>query len=312
MTSPILPASELNLTDIRHGTPEWHAARSKAITGTDVPAILGNSKWKTPLDVWTRVLGLDSAERHETAFMRWGNLVESIAASEFESITGMAVTRNDRLAVHPRIPHFIGSPDGFAQDAITGESIVLEFKAPSAYTRDEWAEDKAPEFYVNQLEAYLCITGLSRGVLCALLPPMAPDDELIVTKVVTLTPSRRDEIEGAIVDWWERHIINEEQPDAVHRDEEYLRKLHPNDEPRTALLDPALASEYAKAAEAAKKADEAMRDAKARVIQQIGNAAWAATEDGGHAFSFKTSKRGTRSLRSVPQLPKAAPQPRTA
>ena len=302
----------MNYTDIRHGTEEWRAARRKAITGTDVPSIIGNSKWKTPLSVWSRIV-LDQGDRvEETAFMRWGNALEGVAASEFERLTGMAVERNDRLARHPKLPYFIGSPDGVVTDPLREDPGVIEFKAPSMFTRDEWSEGDAPAFYVNQLEAYLCITGLRWGSLCAILPPARADDELIVTTHVELTDERRSEIERTVQEWWERHVVREEQPDAIHRDEEYLRRLHPDDEPRTVLLEgelrAAVEEREALLAEVKAKKEQA-DDIKARLIQNIGSAAWATTGDDGRAYSFRTNKAGRRSLRSIPHLPKAAPMP---
>ena len=305
----------LNLTDIRHGTPEWRARRRRAISGTDVPAILGNSKWKTPLSVWSRIVMDQGGDSESSAFMRWGNLMEGSAAAEYEQQTGIAIQRLDRLAQHPTLPFLVSSPDGFVEDPFREGRGVAEIKCPSFYTRDEWGDGLAPEHYVNQVEANLCTMGLRWGVLIALLPPMSPDDSLIVTKVIELSNERRDEIESTIAAWWERHVVREEQPDAIFRDEEYLRNLHPNDEPRTVLLDgPLLDAAREREALIAdiKAKEEEANNIKARLIQGMGSAAWATTPDRDLTYSFRTAKNGVRPLKSIKKLPKAAPAPQAS
>ena len=305
----------MNLTDIRHGTPEWHAIRAKTITGTDVSAILGNAKWKTPLDIWSRIVLETKREELKSAFLDWGNAMEPVAAAKYEEQQGIAIERTDRFAIHESMPYFGCSPDGFLEDPFLEGTGLAEIKCPSFHVRDEYADGVFPIYYVNQLEANLCVTGLKWGVLIALLAPMSPTDDLIVTKVVQLSDERRAEIESTVAAWHKRHIVNEEQPDAIFRDEEYLRKLHPDDEPRTVLLTPELlqAAEEREALLAEVKAKkEAADNIKARLMQNMKSAAWASNEDGSVAFSFRTAKNGVRPLKSIKKLPKAAPLPQAS
>jgi len=302
--------SDFNLTDIVHGSAEWHDIRRKAITGTDLAAVLGLPAYRTALDIYYRVLELGGGRvDEENAFMRWGNVMEPVAAQQFEVATGMPVDLNSRLAIHPDIPYLMGSPDGFVTDPMTGEVCIWEGKAPSFYTRDQWAPGVCPEHYIHQVEAYLAICGLRRGFVCALMPPAAREDDLTQSTEVIVTDERRREIEDAVRSWWQRHIIDEVEPVAVSRDESFLRELHPDDEPRTVTLPIEEAGAYVAAKTQADTAKDAEKAAKARLIQRMGSAAWGSTEDGAHAFSFRTNKRGVRSLRAIPQLPKAAPSP---
>lgn len=307
--------SRFHLTDIRHGTPAWHKRRKASITCTDLPAILGHAKWRSPLDIWSKIILETPIEAKESAFMDWGNALEPIAAAQFEKVTGMPVTRNDRLAVHPRLPFFVGTPDGFFEDSLSGTMSVLEIKAPSHFTRDQWAEGVAPDYYVAQVEGQLLITGLSRGCLCAILPPMRNDDELIVTTTITMSEERRAYLETTLEEWHHRHIILEEQPDAIGRDEAYLRGLHPEDEPSTYLIEGRLEDamrrrEERLADEKSAKADA--DDLKALLLQHMKSNAWAATEDREIVYAWRTNKAGKRVLRRIPELPKAAPRPEPA
>ena len=54
----------------------WLSERRKHITGTDVAAILGLSRFKTPLRVWLEKKG--EIEPDENEAMRWGKRLERV------------------------------------------------------------------------------------------------------------------------------------------------------------------------------------------------------------------------------------------
>lgn len=311
---PLLHPNAFHLTDIRHGTPEWHERRRTMLTATDVPAILGESKWKTPLRIWSRII-LDSREgERETSFLRWGNALEPIAAAEFERETGAIVHRSDRLAVHPRLPWLGATPDAFAVDPFTGEVSLVEFKAPGIHAMHDWEEGSAPLFYVLQVQAQLVVTGLERGVLCALIPPTNADSPLVVTCEVRLTPQRRAEIEATLEAWWQRHIVDQEQPDAIMLDGDLLRRMHPDDEPRTLLLEGRFleaARRMVRLQEVADRMERRTGDMRALLMQHMEGAAWATDLDQSIVVQWRRDSRGARSFRRLKALPKGAPHPVT-
>lgn len=62
-------------------TDEWFKVRREGITGTDLPKILGLSKYGTALSVWLDKRGELRDEAGEAA--RWGNLLEDVVAQEW-------------------------------------------------------------------------------------------------------------------------------------------------------------------------------------------------------------------------------------
>lgn len=70
---------------------EWLRHRQAGIGGSDAAAVLGLSRWKSPLDVWldkTKEI-TESGEQSEAAY--WGSVLEDIVAAEFSKRTGLAV-----------------------------------------------------------------------------------------------------------------------------------------------------------------------------------------------------------------------------
>jgi hypothetical protein len=65
--------------------------------------------------------------------MQWGTEQEEDARSLYEKTTGRRVVEVG-LCVHPTIPGFASSPDGYCYDEDTGEKGVLEIKAPNQVT----------------------------------------------------------------------------------------------------------------------------------------------------------------------------------
>ena len=53
---------------------EWLEAREKGLGGSEAPAALGLSRWKTPFQVWKDKRGL-SGERESSSAMEWGLLL---------------------------------------------------------------------------------------------------------------------------------------------------------------------------------------------------------------------------------------------
>lgn len=310
--TPTLPTA--TVTDIRHGSPEWHEARAKCITcSSDVPAILGASSFSTPYDVWMRLVLGQGGNFGGNSFTRWGTLLEPIAAQAYEEETGRRVIPNDRWLTSWKYPWLAGTPDGFLEpDPFSGSEAgpgVIEFKAPGPWSLDQWAEGQAPGYYVAQLRGYLALTGLRWGVLCAILPPTSHDAPLIATTYVELSDEERLELLHTLERWHERHVLGEEQPPAIAADLPTIRDMHPDDEQRVHVFEDDTLATWVAAKEEADAAKRRADDLKARVAQAMGGAAWGTTPDGELNISHRTNARGAKALKTLRALPKGAPAP---
>lgn len=170
--SEILPrASELVFADVKANTLEWHAERLQGIGGSEVAAILGLSKWATPLSVWR-----EKTKREESSFNpRWemeiGSHMESKIAKTWADEVGCELfvvpyMRNKekpwRAASLDRVCKFPGhSPQG------------VEIK----WTSHPWVN--IPDQYYCQIQWYLGISGLSSMWLVVAGPHQAPEGTLV-------------------------------------------------------------------------------------------------------------------------------------
>ena len=69
---------------------EWLKARQTGIGGSDVAAILGLSKWKTPLDVYNDKIA-DTPSEESNPSIEWGNRLEPVIRQKYSDVTGLSV-----------------------------------------------------------------------------------------------------------------------------------------------------------------------------------------------------------------------------
>ena len=65
--------------------------------------------------------------------MQWGTNQEEAARNLYKEITGRCVVEVGSC-MHPTIPNFASSPDGYLYDENTGEKLCLEIKCPNQAT----------------------------------------------------------------------------------------------------------------------------------------------------------------------------------
>ncbi len=132
---------------------EWLKARQTGIGGSDVAAILGVSKWRTPLDVYNSKIG-EPVESEGNADTEWGHRLEPVVRQAYADYTGRAVECPETLFRSQENPFMIANVDGLCEDR------VLEIK--TARSGADWGEpgtDEIPEYYLTQVQHYMTVTG---------------------------------------------------------------------------------------------------------------------------------------------------------
>lgn len=91
---------------------EWHEWRAQGLGASDLPAIMGVSKWGSPMTVWADKVGLtppnESTERQQI-----GKDAEPFLASVFHRHTGLYLTGQQTWCTHATEPWMRCTPDGF-------------------------------------------------------------------------------------------------------------------------------------------------------------------------------------------------------
>lgn len=232
---------------------EWLAQRRTGIGGSDVAAILGLSKYKSPLDVYKDKIGeTPDGEQSQAAY--WGTKLEDVVAREFQERTGLKVQRVNRQLsregwMHANIDravvnHAISGTvriQGEAKQAETGRLLttdaILECKTASSYIADQWgpsqeseivagavvSDHKIPIYYETQVQWYLGVTGAAVCYVAALLG----GQDFRIYRV-----ERDDEVIAALQEqcrtFWVEHVQKQVPPDP-HTAEE-VQKLFAKDD----------------------------------------------------------------------------------
>ncbi len=139
--------------------------RMQYIGGSDIAAVLGQSRWKTPYRLWTEKTGkIIVPDLSNVEAVEMGNRLEQFVADIFSDKTSKQVRRAPKMYRHPEYPFLVANIDRL----IVGGDELLECKTCSAYKLEEW-ENKIPREYVLQVIWYLGITGRKRGWIACLI-----------------------------------------------------------------------------------------------------------------------------------------------
>jgi putative phage-type endonuclease len=149
----------VTLVGIRQRTPEWLAARRTGVTGTDIPAILGLSPYRSEGDV-AREKGGETREHDERTArrLRIGTALEDVIRAEDEVEHGHKLRRVNRLMVHRDIPWAMASLDFERRDG-----TIVEAKS----SRDRRWDAGLPPDVEAQVQWQLGVSGRERAhVVC--------------------------------------------------------------------------------------------------------------------------------------------------
>jgi putative phage-type endonuclease len=140
---------------IRQRTPEWIEARRTGITGTDIPAILGLSPYRSEGDVARDKSGVVVEHDDATARrLRIGAALEDVIRAEDEVEHGHRLRRVNRLIVHPDVPWAMASLDFERRDG-----TIVEAKSSRAH---RWS-DGLPREVDAQVQWQMGVAGRDRA-----------------------------------------------------------------------------------------------------------------------------------------------------
>lgn len=129
------------------GSPEWHAARSRAVGGSEVAAILGLHPWSSAFELWHIKAGT-LAPQPGTFKTRLGNLLEDAVATLYAEETGTVLRRTTGLWANTERPWQVATPDRFAVAEPRGSSRhpvgLVECKTADPGDAWQWGPDGTP------------------------------------------------------------------------------------------------------------------------------------------------------------------------
>ena len=187
--------------------------RTKYIGGSDIGAILGLSKFRTPLEVWMEKTGKE-VRKLDSLPLRFGSFAEEFVASEYARATGYELLHDESIYIHPTHPMMSAHVDRF----ILGDGLnkpatrLLECKTANPFARGEWGEpgtDQVPMSYLCQCIWYMAITGIEQCDLAVLFG----NSDFRIYEI-----ARDLELEALVIEkalhFWNEQVIKDTPPPA--------------------------------------------------------------------------------------------------
>lgn len=270
---------------------DWLDHRKSGIGASEMSAVLGVSRWATPLDVYLDKTGAEPREVGEAAY--WGHRLESIVLDELAKRAEIDVTPDGRLLRSAAHEWALATLDGHTWD---GRQIIpVEAKTAGQYFEDEWA-DGAPEGYRVQVHQQMLVTGAPYAYLAVLLG----GNRFMWSRI------ERDEALIALViakghDMWRRVRELDPPPATAPGDKLATLRQFPEDDGEVVELGADFADlveQLDEAKRAVKEAQDREKALAAQVQQQIGSASKVVTAAGWGA-TWKTQERSAYTVKAA-------------
>ena len=154
---------------------DFSVDRSKYIGGSDIGAILGLSRFRSPLELWLEKTGKET-KRLDSLPLRFGAFAESFVASEYARSTGFELIHDESIYIHPEYSFMSAHIDRFVLEGGAASSTstptrILECKTANPFSSGDWGEvgsDEVPMSYLCQCIWYMAITNINKVDLAVL------------------------------------------------------------------------------------------------------------------------------------------------
>ena len=158
---------------------DFSVDRSKYIGGSDIGAILGLSRFTSPLEVWMEKTGKET-KKFDSLPLRFGSFAEAFVASEYSRSTGFELIHDESIYIHPEHAFMSAHMDRFVLEGGAASSTssststptrILECKTANPFSSGDWGEvgsDEVPMSYLCQCIWYMAITNINKVDLAVL------------------------------------------------------------------------------------------------------------------------------------------------
>lgn len=189
----------------------WLQMRRTGIGGSDAAVIVGQSKWKSPWDLWLDKTGQAEIEEDESDEKRqdrlfFGSESEEMISKWFTNKTGKKLRRCGMIRSIEN-PFMLADVDRL----VVGENAIVEIKTTSAYNSSEWENDKVPPAYLIQGLHYMATGSYDKCYFVCLIGGQEP-----VIRTLTRDEEVEEQIEALVEAekyFWEHNVIAKELPD---------------------------------------------------------------------------------------------------
>ncbi len=140
-----------------HDRKAWLKARKTGLGGSDMPAVIGVSRFTSPMELWLEKVGYVE-EEESTGDMKRGKGMEPMIRDMYQEREDREVLPAPEMMRHPEHSWMIANPDGLLEDEEMGHG-VWEAKCPRSYTFATILREGLSYEYVAQGQHYLAVSG---------------------------------------------------------------------------------------------------------------------------------------------------------
>src|SRR5690554_4430447 len=303
----------LSAEDAVHSNPVWHELRRQGVTASEIPVILGLSRWDSPWALWHRKRGLiDDTDAGESA--AWGRRLEPVIADAWAERHPDLVLERAGLYCHQERDWQMATPDRLVYESVNVSTIdapgavmpgspvgLLEVKHP--YSFNGWGEDGTDEIPAEYLAQCLWQLDVMDLDICWLAAYTS--HQLRVYEIHR--EGNEDDLE--LMRKMAYEFLTREEPPPLDSHPATLaavKALHPDIEDRDQQVPARTAAFYQAAKRELDAAKARMREAEAELRVALGNARRAVTADLGVVATRSVYERrsldGARLRRDHPDL----------
>lgn len=179
---------------------EWRSERHKGVGGSDVAAIMGLSKYRSPFQVYAEKVDGVSDDISDKPSVYWGNVLEPVVADEYaKRHPDTEVIEPDFMLRSIERPWAQASLDRIVVDPELGVG-VLEIKTAGFMRSHDW-EDEVPVYYQTQVAHYLSVTGWGFADVAVLIGGQDYREFRIVRDQEDI-----DTVNSAVDDFWHDNV----------------------------------------------------------------------------------------------------------
>lgn len=191
--------------------------RQSYIGGSDIAVVMGESRFKTPLQLWLEKTGkVEMPDLSKNQNVRMGNILEQVVADLFTEETGKVVRQAPKGYTHPEYDYMVAHIDRI----ITGTDELLECKTCNAFKKEEWEDNNIPDEYILQVQWYLGITGRKKGYIAVLIGGVD-----FKYQVVEADPTLFSYMVECAKDFWNK-VQNNIPPELTDGDDVTMKNLY--------------------------------------------------------------------------------------
>lgn len=191
--------------------------RKGFIGSSDIASIMGMSRWKTPLMLWSEKTGeIEPKDLSDVEAVEMGNELEETVARLFTKRTGLKVRRAPKI-YESEVGLFKAQVDRLVE----GTDELLECKTCSAWKAKEWEGEEIPQEYILQVLWQLMVTGRNVGHIAVLI-----GGQCFKYKKIEADQEMFDRMREVALSFWQM-VLDKTPPRATGLDNEFIVDLYP-------------------------------------------------------------------------------------